>query len=206
MGRVTVLCCRRPDLKSYQGEQLNTKRESVLSAATALFSKNGYHAVGVDSIVTNSNVAKMTFYKYFPSKENLIENVLYKRDHDLRLSILDAMSKRRTPKTKIKALFDWYEGWFQTPDFYGCMFIKAVEEHPDLEKRIRKVSQDHKSWLEGELKRLLKECNVKAPGDMAIFIMMVLDGLTVRANMFKGDAKDLVQVAWRQVDGIIKPA
>ncbi len=183
---------------------MKKKQLAVLDAASKLFSKSGFHAVGVDKIVDKSEVAKMTFYKYFPSKENLIENVLYKRDHDLRDSILQAMDKRRTPKTKIKGLFDWYEAWMTSEDFYGCMFIKATEEFPDVELKIRQISQDHKTWLVDVIDGLLQECNVKASSDNAMFILMVLDGMTVRANLYKGDAKQLVAIAWRQIDAMIK--
>ncbi len=183
---------------------MNVKKKSILDAATALFSKNGYHAVGVDSIVAKSNVAKMTFYKHYPSKEFLIESVLFQRDQDLRDSICAAIDKRRTPKTKIKAIFDWYEEWFAAPDFHGCMFIKATEEFPDMGVKIREISRNHKAWLEKLLSDLLKECKIKAHGEMAVHILMVLDGLTVRSNMFKKEAKDAVKTAWRYVNNMIE--
>jgi len=182
---------------------LNVKKKSILDAATALFSKNGYHAVGVDSIVAKSNVAKMTFYKHYPSKEFLIESVLFQRDQDLRDSICAAIDKRRTPKTKVKAIFDWYEEWFAAPDFHGCMFIKATEEFPDIGVKIREISQNHKIWMEGLVSELLKECKIKSHAEMAIHILIVLDGLTVRSNMFKNEAKDAVRIAWRYVNNMI---
>ena len=51
---------------------MSDKEEAVLVAATRLFSEFGFHSVVVDTIVAESNVAKMTFYKYFPSKDDLI--------------------------------------------------------------------------------------------------------------------------------------
>ena len=183
---------------------MNLKKKSILEAATSLFSKNGYHAVGVDSIVAKSNVAKMTFYKHYPSKEFLIESVLIQRDLDLRVSIQAALEKRRTPKTKIKAIFDWYEDWFATEEFHGCMFIKASEEFPEIDVKIREISQTHKEWIETLIAGLLKECNIRSHGDLAVHILTVLDGLTVRSNLFREGAKHHVKSAWRYVSNMIE--
>jgi AcrR family transcriptional regulator len=182
---------------------LNLKKQSILAAATSLFSKNGYHAVGVDSIVAKSNVAKMTFYKHYPSKEFLIESVLIQRDIDLRQSIEAALEKRRTPKTKLKGIFDWYEEWFSTEEFHGCMFIKASEEFPEIGVKIRDISQTHKEWVESLISGLLKECDIKSHKDLAVHILTMLDGLTVRSNLFKEGAENHVKSAWRYVGIII---
>ena len=183
---------------------MNLKKKSILDAATSLFSKNGYHAVGVDSIVAKSNVAKMTFYKHYPSKEFLIESVLIQRDLDLRVSIQAALEKRRTPKTKIKGIFEWYEDWFSTEEFHGCMFIKASEEFPEIGVKIREISQTHKQWLESLIADLLKECEIKSHKDLSVHILTVLDGLTVRSNLFKEGAEHHVRSAWRYVSHMIE--
>ncbi len=183
---------------------MSFKKKSILDAATTLFSKNGYHAVGVDSIVAKSNVAKMTFYKYYPSKEFLIESVLIKRDLDLRDSIHAAIESSRTAKTKIKAIFSWYEEWFSMAEFHGCMFIKASEEFPDMRFKIREISKNHKLWMEHLISDLLKDCKIKSHAEMSIHILVVLDGLTVRSNMFKVDAKEQVKTAWRYVGNMIE--
>lgn len=49
-----------------------SKKEDIINTALDLFNQIGYNATGVDKIIAESNVAKMTFYKYFPSKESLI--------------------------------------------------------------------------------------------------------------------------------------
>ena len=52
-----------------------TKRETIITTATSLFNQKSYTSIGVDRIIAESNVAKMTFYKYFSSKEALIEEI-----------------------------------------------------------------------------------------------------------------------------------
>lgn len=176
------------------------KRNMVLEAATELFSKSGYHAVGIDLIVKKSNVAKMTLYKHFQSKDELIESVLKKRDHDLRESIMVAMDKRRTPKNKIKAIFDWYEAWFNLLSFQGCMFIKASEEFPEPNNNIKKASQDHKEWVTNNLINLLEKCEVHNSNQLAKYILVVLDGLTVRVNMCEVDVSAEVKASWKYLE------
>ena len=58
-----------------------SKKEDIINTALELFNQIGYNATGVDKIIAESNVAKMTFYKYFPSKESLIMECLYKSQY-----------------------------------------------------------------------------------------------------------------------------
>lgn len=175
---------------------MSDKKEAVLQAATELFSEYGYHAVGVDAIVAKSKVAKMTFYKYFPSKDILIENVLIRRDRELRVGITDAVNRAKTPLLKIKAIFNWYQRWFDSSDFHGCMFIKASEEFPEKGSRVKEVSQEHKSWLAGLTEGFLKEIGVKNPRAISLHLMVVLDGLTVGCNLYHDACDKQIQSAW----------
>lgn len=183
---------------------MSIKEQEILKAATSLFSKYGFHAVGVDSIVAESRVAKMTFYKYFHSKEYLIESVLEKRDMDLRKNITEAIDQRRSPKTKLKAIFTWYSEWFSMNDFQGCLFIKASEEFPQAGIKIREISRSHKVWLENKIRELLKQFNPKYTSELPALILVLLDGLTVRANMFDDDRGSQVNNIWKYVSQLIE--
>ena len=55
---------------------MKEKRQILIDTATRLFSQDGYHAVGIDRILAEAGVAKMTLYKYFPSKKELVVEVL----------------------------------------------------------------------------------------------------------------------------------
>ena len=55
---------------------MTQKQSQILSTALSLFHQHGFSRTGVDKIISTSNVAKMTFYKYFPSKTSLIEDCL----------------------------------------------------------------------------------------------------------------------------------
>lgn len=182
---------------------VSKKEESILNAATELFSEFGFHAVGVDAIIARSKVAKMTFYKYFPSKEYLIERVLLRRDQSLRDGIQASIAGKRSPVAKLKAIFDWYGEWFAMSDFHGCMFIKASDEFPARHTGIRKVSRDHKAWLTVLLEDLLVESGAPGAKRLSHHLMIILDGLTVDVNLNGREAKERVRASWGYVTQLL---
>ena len=181
-----------------------SKKDAILTAATDLFSKYGYHSVGIDRIIAEASIAKMTLYKHFPSKENLIEETLKNRDTDLRTSILAAVESHQNPTEKLKSIFDWYAHWFGSNDFHGCMFIKAAEEFPDTSPNIVAVSQAHKRWLTELIKSLLIDIGSKNESLLASHIMVILDGLTVSANMFHQSNNKQTVSAWTYVESLLQ--
>lgn len=183
---------------------LPSKKESILNTATSLFAEYGYHAVGIDRIIAESSTAKMTLYKYFPSKEILIESVLFRRDQQLRDSIMQALAKKKNGISKLKGIFDWYEAWIKSSDFHGCMFIKASEEYSDIEKTIRTISRDHKQWLRGLLESILENMEIRSAKELATHIMTTLDGATVTANIFKDANENPIKTAWHYTKYLVK--
>ncbi|MBV1880677.1 MAG: TetR/AcrR family transcriptional regulator [Pseudomonadales bacterium] len=183
---------------------MRKKEEAVLHAATKLFSEHGYHAVGVDRIISESNVAKMTFYKYFPSKITLIERVLIRRDKILRENILEEISRYRSPTKKLKAIFDWYGNWFCDPDFHGCMFIKASEEFSTDGDAMRVVSQGYREWLQNVIVGILRDIGVGRPEALALYLVLIIDGLTVNSNMFRSGVDEKLGITWSYVKQLLK--
>lgn len=178
-----------------------TKKEGIIEEALLLFSKYGYHNTGVDKIRDQANVSKMTMYKYFPTKDILIENVLLHR-HQIFIENLESeIDQSIGCITKIKAIFYWHKRWFNQSEFYGCMFIKASDEFPDYDSNIRRASRDHKTYIKNMLQAILEDGKIHSSSSMSEFIAIVLDGMIVNANMFRTD-KD-VEIAWKYVQVII---
>lgn len=177
------------------------KGDAVVDTALVLFAAHGYHAVGVDRIKEESGVAKMTLYKYFPTKDFLIEKVLERRDTNFRADLSSAVDPKDAPMAQLKAVFDWHSRWFAQPDFNGCMFIKATEEFPDNASNARRVSREHKTWLRGLLAEILIRLPVTDPGRTADLMLVVLDGLIVNANLFRDPSQ--VHSAWTCVESLL---
>lgn len=183
---------------------INKKEEAILNSATELFSHFGYHAVGVDLIVEKSNVAKMTFYKYFPSKDILIQRVLVRRGLTLQQVFTDAAARAHTPLGRLKSIFNWYESWLTSSDFNGCMFIKASEEFPEPNGPIKQVVQEHKVWFTKYLAELLSDLSVGNAQKIAKYIAVILEGLSVSSNMQKVDNVSEIRFSWRCVKQIVE--
>lgn len=103
-------------------------RERILLKAGELFYLHGIHAVGVDRIIKESGVAKMTFYKYFPSKSNLVAAYLASRNESWVQTLKEIAGRDIPAADRILAVFDVLDHAFQMPDFQGCPFIKALAE------------------------------------------------------------------------------
>jgi AcrR family transcriptional regulator len=108
-------------------------RERILEAAYALFAHQGTRPVGVDAIIEKSGVAKMTLYRHFKSKQDLVLAFLDRRAvlWTEGWLIREVTTRASEPRDQLLAIFDAYHDWFQKEDFEGCSFIRVLlEYHP----------------------------------------------------------------------------
>jgi AcrR family transcriptional regulator len=130
-------------------------RERVSRAAYELFSREGVRAVGVDAVIARAGTAKMTLYRNFPSKDDLILDFLRRREQLWTRDWLEAESARRgeTPRDRLLAIFDVFSGWFSRPDFEGCSFLTTMIEVNDREHPVHQAAVGHlaniRSYIEG---------------------------------------------------------
>jgi AcrR family transcriptional regulator len=108
----------------------SSARDRILEAAYGLFSARGIGTVGVDSIVAESGVAKMSLYRHYGSKEGLVLAFLEQREKRWTVDWLEAEVARRAddPAQRLLAIFDVFDGWFRRSDFEGCSFINVLLE------------------------------------------------------------------------------
>ena len=103
-----------------------SKRDQLIDTALTLFYRDGFTATGIDKILSEAGVAKMTLYKHFRSKEELICAVLHRRDENFRNWLFRRMEDMSdTPGGQLLAMYDALREWFVADGFRGCMFIKA---------------------------------------------------------------------------------
>lgn len=180
---------------------MKSKRDAILDTALTLFSTYGYHSVGVDRIKDEAGVSKMTLYKYFPTKEALIESVLIRRDEIFRESMEMAVAGVTDCLDKVHAVFKWHDEWFRCDDFHGCMFIKATEEFPDAISEIRRISMQHKEYISHTLQTILELGAIKDAKLLAQYLLIVLEGMIVNANMFSD--RGCVDTCWHFVSELL---
>jgi AcrR family transcriptional regulator len=120
-------------------------RERVSRAAYELFSRDGTRAVGVDAVIARAGTAKMTLYRNFPSKDDLILDFLRRREQLWTREWLEAESRRRgeTPRQQLLAIFDVFSEWFSKPDFEGCAFLTTMIEINDPGHPVHQAAAGH---------------------------------------------------------------
>jgi AcrR family transcriptional regulator len=163
---------------------MEDKRMAVLNTATDLFSENGYHAVGIDRIIADSGVAKMTMYRHFPSKSSLVVEVLKERTRVCKESLADYVAGIEDPEARLKAVFRWHDQWFRSPSFTGCMFAHAASEFNDKANEIHQVSVTQKLQLTAFLRDILKQLlSARKATELARVFIMLIDGATLMAQI-----------------------
>ena len=145
------------------GTGRNSGRERVLETAYRLFSQHGTRAVGVDRIIAESGVAKMTLYRNFASKDDLILAFLELREERWTRAWLQETVEGRaaTPAQRLLAIFDVFGEWFARDDFEGCSFINVMLELDDPGSPVRRESVRQLSEIRGFIAGLAKEAGVR---------------------------------------------
>jgi AcrR family transcriptional regulator len=126
-------------------EAARTGRERVARAAYELFSQAGVRSVGVDAVIEQAGTAKMTLYRNFPSKDDLILDFLRRREERWTQAWLVAETQRRgtTPQEQLLAVFDVFAEWFQEPGFAGCSFLTTMIEISDQSHPVHQAAVAH---------------------------------------------------------------
>jgi AcrR family transcriptional regulator len=164
-------------------------RERILDTAYELFSNHGVRATGVDAIVEASGVAKMTLYRHFPSKDDLVVSFLERREERWTREWLQAEVERRaeTPSDRLLAVFDVFDKWFRTKDFEGCSFINVLLEIEDVTSPVHAAAVEHLATIRAFLRRLSQEAGLRDPDGFARQWHILMKGSIVAAS--EGDAR-----------------
>jgi AcrR family transcriptional regulator len=158
-------------------------RERILETAYDLFSRHGTRAVGVDSVIAEAGVAKMTLYRNFRSKDELILEFLRRREELWTRGWLQAEAERRggTPAERLLAIFDTFGEWFAREDFEGCSFVNVLLAIDDREDSVRRASVEHLATIRGFVAGLAEEAGIGDPDAFARQWHILMKGSIVSA-------------------------
>lgn len=163
-------------------------RERVRRAAYELFSREGVRAVGVDAVIARAGTAKMTLYRNFPSKDDLILDFLSRREELWTRDWLEAEIRRRgqTPAEQLLAIFDVFSEWFRRPDFEGCSFLTTMLEINDRGHPVRQAAVGHLANIRDYIKALAGELGITDADGFARQWHILMKGAIMAAH--EGDA------------------
>lgn len=155
-------------------------RERILETATRLFYEKGIQAVGVDAIIGEAEVARMSFYRHFKSKEGLVLAYLARRD-DYVHSWFKAEVNRLAPHPADRplAVFEALALRFATEQYRGCGFINTMAEMADPTDPAHRAASGHKDRFQAYLAGLLREAGLDTAH--APDLLLLFDGAVVSA-------------------------
>jgi AcrR family transcriptional regulator len=159
-------------------------RERILSSAYTLFCRHGIRAVGVDTIIERSGVAKMTVYRHFGSKDDLVLAVLDRREQLWTRKWLEREVRRRAerPVDRLLAIFDVFDDWFHRRDFEGCLFVNALLEIDDRKHPIHIACREQLARIREFLIELATKAGIADPDDFARQWHILMKGSIVSAG------------------------
>lgn len=151
-------------------------RDRILDTAFRLFYARGLRAVGVDTIIAESGVAKATFYRHFPAKDDLILAYLDKVDRVWTAQLEHAaQAAGPDPRDQLVGLFDALATACRRPGYRGCAFINAAAETtPGSPVHDRTVV--HKQSVLAWIRDLAQRAGAPDPDQLARALTIVLDG------------------------------
>jgi AcrR family transcriptional regulator len=158
-------------------------RERILNTAYTLFSRHGINGVGIDQIVAESRVAKMSLYRHFPSKEDLVLAFLDLREQRWTHEWLQPEVERMaaTPRERLLAIFAVFDQWFHRRDYEGCSFINTLLEIDDKNDRIHRAAVRHLAAITAILETYAAQAGVADPQETAHEMQVLMMGAIVSA-------------------------
>jgi AcrR family transcriptional regulator len=162
-------------------------RDRILDTASDLFYRDGYHAVGIDTIVERSGVAKMTLYRHFLSKDDLIAAYLERANGEFLDWLEGEIAIVHHPRAKLLAAFEATAKLATSARCLGCTFQAAASEFPELDHPGHEVALAHKRRVLGRFAELARDAGLRDPDGLASQLLLLMDGAWVAARMFGPD-------------------
>jgi len=138
-------------------------RQRILESAMDLFYRQGFRATGINQIITESGVAKASFYAHFPSKNDLLYEYakeMAKRDFAEIQQEVDALP---TPRERFFGPLQVLVPWFQQTGWRGCPFQNLMPEIPVDDQRARAVTRQHKVTYRNYFRQLAADLAASEP-------------------------------------------
>src|SRR6185437_9614653 len=152
-------------------------RERILATAMDLFYREGIRAVGIDTIIDRSGVAKMSLYRHFASKDELVVAFLEEADRLYWQRWDRAMAEHPgAPRQQLASFFAMLARRLASPHYRGCPFINTASEFPDRDHPARAVCLAHKRRLRAELLRLSRGMGARDPDLLACQLLLLVEG------------------------------
>jgi len=171
-------------------DKARSGRERILDAAYDLFSRSGVRAIGVDTITAEADVAKMTLYRNFASKNDLALAFLALREQRWTVGWVqdEVLRRASTPAGQMLAIFEIFSEWFARDDFEGCAFVTSLLEFENRADPVRQACVVHLANIRAFVCQLATAAGVEDPERVAGQWHILMKGSIVAAHEGDRDA------------------
>jgi AcrR family transcriptional regulator len=162
------------------GNVKTSMRQLLIDAATELFYAEGLRAISVDKVIERAGTTKVTFYRHFKSKDDLVVAHLELRAQQERDGITGAIAEADGDPDRVFQLIAEQLGYLTClQGFRGCPFINAAAEYPDPESGVRKTVEAHRTWCKETFRSIVEPLKPSDPRGVSDDLMLIRDGAMV---------------------------
>jgi AcrR family transcriptional regulator len=177
-------------------------RSRLLSTATGIFYTEGIHAIGVDRIIADAKVTRATFYRHFPSKEDLIVAYLGEIHQMERNGLTAVIAANPKPADALLAIADGIARNITSPGFRGCAFLNAAAEYPNAGHPVHRQLITHRQWFLDTLTNLFTQVALDSADAAARHFVMLRDGAMAAGCL--SNAKTVSETFRRGIEGLVR--
>ena len=151
--------------------------DKVFEVAADLFYRKGIRAVGVETIVQQAGVAKISLYRSFRSKDDLVVAYLERRNAAFWRQWDEAFARYEgDPRAQLDAIMAFLAHRTTQPGYRGCPFINYCAEFPEAPNPGRKVAEANKSEMRRRFVRIAEALGAPEPKQLADGLLLLVEG------------------------------
>ena len=160
------------------------KKLEILKLAFERYYDGGFHATGIDTVMAESGISKRTLYKYFSSKEDLIEAVLDQYGEGIANAFFaPVMATYSNAREQILACFDSRRMQLEA-DRRGCLGIKASQEYVGKHEGIASRGEALGYYVEQQFIDMSKRLGVREPSVLGMQITILFQGALLLSQVY----------------------
>jgi AcrR family transcriptional regulator len=152
-------------------------RDRIMQTASNLFYCRGIHAVGVDTIASEAGTNKMSFYRSFASKDELVAEYLRGEEREVWKWWDEAVAEHAgNPRAQIEALFELLVSNACKDGSRGCALANAAVEITEPDHPARPIIEQYKTEMRKRFRRLADEMGAREPNSLGDALMLLWEG------------------------------
>lgn len=178
-------------------------RERILQAANEMFYSQGIRGTSADRIIAQVGITKVTFYRHFPTKSDLVVAYLRQQAAGER-AWFSSLRQVDDAAGSLHAIAEGVGTASCSPGFRGCTFINAAAEFSDPQDPVRAVVDEHRLWMLDEFASIAADAESSDADTTARQLMILRDGAMV--NGYLGESASVTAALSAAFDSVIAAA